>query len=395
MTEELSEKQKALAAIRKADKIVIFSHQHPDGDSIGSSLALGAVLRKIDKSVSLVCSDPVPDSFQFLSDVSLIKNKFEGSKDFIISLAEREARVDKLSYKLEKGQLKIVVSPEKGNFIPKDVSFSWGDYHYDLIIILDTGDTTMLGSLYNENAEMFYKSRTLNIDHHSSNTFFAEINLVEEKASSTAEVLVSLIEALEGEMEKKLIDEDVATALLLGVMTDTNLFQNQNVSSKTLTVAAQLTAAGGRREEIVNQIFRSKPLSTLKIWGVVLSQMRLDKEHKFIWSKISLSEIEKAGASPEALTGAINDLLSNANEAEIALLLKEKEGRRIKGSLRSVSGIDVAELARFFGGGGHKNAAGFEIKDKNLAEAEEMVIAKLREFQDKRFESQSEVRKIN
>lgn len=384
MPDELTDKQKTLSAIKDAGRILIFSHERPDGDTLGANLALTLVLKKLGKDVFSVCSDAVPETFNFLPNLSLIKNNFAGSKDFIISLSQRNAKAAKLSYHLEGDNLRVIIVPESGNFIPKDVAFSYGEFNYDLIIILDTAKVEMLGKLYLENAEMFYKTRTLNIDHHGSNSYYADINLIEESAAATCEVLVSLIESLEDAEKKKLMDEEIATALLLGIMTDTVMFQHAANASKTMTVAAQLIAAGARREEIVENVFKKKPISRLRVWGKILTNMRNDQKLCIIWSTINFEEIDNLGATAEDMTEAINDLLSSTREAEIALLLKEKERGKFKGSLRSIPEIDIAEFARVFGGGGHKNAAGFEIKAENITEAENFVLAELRKFQEKR-----------
>ena len=385
MADDLTDKQKTIAAIKEAKRILVFSHERPDGDTLGANLALTLVLKKLGKDVFSVCSDAIPEDFKFLSALSLIKNDFAGSKDFIISLSQRSAKAAKLSYHLDGDNLRIIIVPETGNFIPKDVAFSYGEFNYDLIIILDTAKVEMLGSLYLENAEMFYKTHTLNIDHHGSNSFYADINLIEESAAATSEVIVSLIESLEGSEGKKLLDPEIATALLLGIMTDTNLFGTSNTTPKTMTVAAQLIAAGAKRDEIVDNVFKKKPIQRLKVWGKILFNMEDDQELRLVWSHLSFQEVTELGASAEDMTEAINDLLFTAREAEIALLLKEKEQGKIKGSIRSIPEIDIAEFARVFGGGGHKNAAGFEIKAENVAQAENFVLVELRKFQEQRL----------
>jgi phosphoesterase RecJ-like protein len=240
----------------------------------------------------------------------------------------------------------------------------------------------MLGSLYDDNAEIFYETPVLNIDHHASNDYFGKVNLVEITATSTCEILVSIIESLG--QEKSLLDEDVATALLTGITTDTGSFQNSNTTPKSFTVAAQLVAAGGRQQEIIKYVYKTKPLSTLRLWGRILAQIREDKEHKFVWSLVSLRDLEQTAAAESEIGGAIDELLTSAPEAEIILLLSEREDG-IHGSIRTIKGIDAAEIAGYFGGGGHPGAAAFQMTDIGLATAEREVISKIREYQAKRL----------
>ncbi len=373
---ELTPKQQASAAIKNAKRILLVAHEELDGDAIGSLLAFYRVLKKIDKEVITVSTRTIPQIFSFLSNTEAIKKKLDGIKDFMIFLSEENAKVARLSYKLENNRLKIVISPKSGNFTPKDVNFAYGDFHYDLIIILDTDSMERLGTIYQENTEMFYKTEVINIDHHLSNTYFGKINWVDESASSVCEILVSLIEALESEYGK-IMDEEIATSLLLGIMTDTNLFQNTQTSSKSLTVAAQLIAAGGNRDEIAKKVFQTHSYSTLKIWGIILSKLDSYPALGLVWSEVTKNDIDVTGADESALSQAINNLLYTTEGAKIVVLFSESNGM-IKVSLRSIEGFDVQAVAKDFGGGGHEKAAGFKMEGLTLEEAKQIVLKKLK-----------------
>ena len=201
---------------------------------------------------------------------------------------------------------------------------------------------------------------------------------MELTATSTAEILVSLLEALG--RETNLLDKDVATSLLTGLIYDTSSFQNMNTTPKSLTVAAQLVAAGARQQEIIKNLYKTKSLETLKLWGTVLSNVKEDRMNRFLWSSITKSDIEKVGASEAALTGVIDELLKSATDVDFVILLSEREGQ-VRGSLRSITrGINVAQIAEEFGGGGHEVAAAFRI-DGDLSSKEDEVLTKIRRFQ--------------
>ncbi|MCX6811902.1 MAG: DHHA1 domain-containing protein [Candidatus Berkelbacteria bacterium] len=373
---DLTPKQQATQAIKEAQKILLIAHEELDGDAIGSLLALNYILSKIGKEVLTISSGSIPAVYSFLSDIDSIKKDMDGIKDFMIFLSEEHAKVARLSYKLEDNRLKIVISPKAGNFSPNDVNFAYGDFHYDLIIILDADALERLGTIYRENTEMFYKTDTLNIDHHVSNTYFGKINWVDESASSVCEILVSLIEALESE-QGKLMNGNAATALLLGIMTDTNLFQNPATTSKSLTVAAQLIALGGDRDLIAKRVFQTHSYSTLKIWGKILSKLDSYPALGLVWSEVTKSDLDITGADEGALSQAVNNLLYTTEGAKIVALFSESNGM-IKVSLRSTGGFDVAAIARDFGGGGHEKAAGFKMDGLELEEAKRIVLKKLR-----------------
>jgi len=380
---ELSPKQQATELIKKSHKILLLT-ANIDGDSLGSMVALNSVLKSLDKETLMICPDEIPSSYSYLPYLNEIKKDLTEIRNFIISLDLSNASVSKLGYKIEGNKLNITVTPQRGTFSYSDISTKQEAADLDLIIIFDTADLDMLGKLYDENTELFYKTPVLNIDHHASNGYFGKVNLVDLTATSTCEILVSIFESLSEGSGKSLINERVATALLTGLITDTNSFQNSNTTPKSLTVAAQLIASGAKQQEIIRNLYKAKSLSTLRLWGRVLAQIREDKEHKFIWSIVSLRDLEQTGAKEEEISGVMDELLMTAGSAEIVLLLTEKENG-VDGSLRTVKGIDAVEIAKNFGGGGHPQAAGFQMTNIGLAEAEREVINKIREIQEKRL----------
>lgn len=388
---EPTPKQLAIDLIRRANKIVIFTHQNPDGDGIGSMLALTLALRKLGKTVQPICSDKAPSIMNFLPNVLEITNQVsDGGNEFTITLNTTTVDVDKLGYKNypEAKKLNIVIKPSRGQITPELFSFSGGSSTADLIIVLDTNDVERLGPVYQNHANLFYETPIINIDHHPGNDYFGKVNWVDLAATSTAEILVSLLEALTSMLKESasaksgsLLDADIATLLLTGITTDTGSFQNTNTTPKSFTVAAQLVAAGARQQEIVQHIYKTKPLSTLKLWGKILANIREDREHRFIWSTASASDFSAFGATESETAGVIDELLKTVPNIDFALLLSEKQ-LALNGSLRGVNKeVSVSKIAELFGGGGHEMAAAFRVQNGSLVDNEEEVIEKIRAFQ--------------
>lgn len=374
---ELSPKQQAVDLIQKASKILVTTHINPDGDALGSLLATYLFLRKLGKEVTAVCADRLPPVFSFLPASDNILSEIKGLRDFIITIDLTNTKADKLSYNIENNKLNIIITPKgDGGFKEQDVNFSYGEYKYDLIIVLDAVDLERLAEIREKNPDLFYETPLLNIDHHPGNEDFGQVNLVDITATSTAEILFSVFEAL----DPKLIDEDIATCLLSGIITDTGSFQHSNTTPKSLTMAAQLVASGARQQEIIQHIYKTRPLTTLKLWGEALSKIKYDENSKIAFTSISLEDFEKAGASEEQTAGLIDELLTSVPEAQVILLLSEKEKGKINGSLRTKEGPDANALAKLFGGGGHREAAGFQIEGIDLKEAEEKILSQIKEF---------------
>ncbi len=375
--QDLNPKQQAIELIGSAQKILIVSHKNPDGDALGCVIALKLALEKLGKKVTAAVPDKPSKLFSFLPNISSVKTKIDTSKDLILTLSLKHAEFGKIGYRKNDGSIDILVTPKEGRFESSDVQIKANQDNFDLIIIVDTPNIERLGDLADP-ADIFYEIPTINIDHHPANEKFGKINWVELVATSSAEMLVSLIEALG--KDKNLIDENIATALLTGLIYDTSSFQNVNTTPKSLTIAAQLVAAGANQQEIIRNLYKTKSLETLKLWGNILTKIKEDKIHGFLWSSVTGSEIEKSGADESALSQVVDELLKSASDVDFALLLSER-GSQVHGSLRSIAkGTNVSKIAELFGGGGHEVASAFRIEG-TLAEKEDEILQKIREYQ--------------
>ena len=364
----------------------------PDGDSLGSALAFYLILKKLDKEATVVAMDPIPEVYKFLPSIGVIGEKVAASKDFIIVVDCSKTKITNIKSFIEDDKANIIISPKGGRFSSKNISFNYGPEKYDLVITVDTAAVEQLGYLYEDNIDMFNELPVINIDHHISNEQFGRINYVDYMSSSTTEILIPIIEELEKQTNKVLLDDDIATLLLTGIITDTGSFQNANTTPKSFDWAAYLVSKGGRQQEIIQKIYKTKPLSTLKLWGRVLSKIQIDEKYKFVWSAVTQKDFKDTGSDEEGIGEIIDDLLSNAPGAEVVLLLKEKSGGVISGSIRTTNpSIDANEVAALFGGGGHTRAAGFKIKSTDFEKVYAYVIEKIKEYQMNRLNIQEEL----
>jgi phosphoesterase RecJ-like protein len=382
---ELTAKQQIIELIRGSQRILLSMHTNPDGDALGSSIALFLALKKIGKDVSILSPSDLPKLFQFLPKISEVKNTINSKRDFIISVNTREVKIDKLGYKNypEEGKLDIILSSENGKFSDNMVTFKEGQHKFDLIIVLDSPDLDRLEGVYDQNADLFYEIPVINVDHHSGNDHFGKVNWVDLTATSTAEILVALIESLG--RDKSLFDPDIATCLLTGLITDTGSFQNSNTTPKSFTVAAQLIAAGARQQEIIKHVFKTRELSTLKLWGKVLSHVQEVPEFRFVYSAINKNDFLEANARDDEAGGVIDELLKTVPNIDFALLLTERNNG-VHGGMRGVQkGIDVSEIAKLFNGGGHEMAAAFHMPNTVLLDVENSIINKIKAYQSQKL----------
>jgi hypothetical protein len=251
MDKELTPKQQTSEAIRQAETILIMTGQHPSIDQVASTVALSAILRKFGKKVTAVISDEVPAGSKFLA-TNLLERTLGGLRDFVVQLDLSHAEVDKLKYTIENGKLNINVTPFAGGFQPRDVSYAYGDYQFDLIMILGVPNYSRIDKVYAQNAKLLRDIPLANIDFHRINEQYGAINLIEASAASLAEILIALSESL----QTGLIDEDIATTMLTGIMASTDRFTASHTTAKTMTVAAQMLAMGADQPKIVRGLYR-------------------------------------------------------------------------------------------------------------------------------------------
>lgn len=381
-----STQKQIIDLIKRSNKILILPSSPPDGDSLGSAVALYMSLKKLGKEVTVICSDPVPEVLQFLPNIKAVGNKVITSTDFIITVDLRNAKIDKIKNAIEDNKVNIVITPKEGRFSESDVTFNRGEVEYDLIITVDTAELTQLRNFYEQNIELFHQIPVINIDHHISNTHFGKLNNVDIMASSTTELLVPLLEELAKEENTELIDEDVATLLLTGIITDTGSFQNANTTPRAFDVAANLVSYGARQQEIIQHIYKTKQLSQLKLWGRVLSKIQVDENARIVWSVVSQQDFKDTGSTEDETGDVIDELMTNAPGAEAILLIKEKKDGVISVSIRTTNpAVDASKIAEEFGGGGHTQASGFRLSGKGLRDAEYEIINAIKKYQSQRL----------
>jgi len=308
--------------ILKANRILIISHRRPDADTIGANLSLRKALLSLGKEVVSACHDDIGLENYFLPDVYVYRKDFGHPSD------------------------------------------------YDLIITVDCGDSKIT-EYHKEYPDLFSgKYPMINIDHHVSNDYFGEINLVRADFASTTEILYMLLKHF-----RIKIDAQMATLLLAGLYYDTGSFKHDNTTVRVLEIASKLTTLGAKAAYIAKNMFRQIPVPTLKVWGKVFERIKVNNR-QIVSSMITTEEIKERGGDVDDIKGA--DLISYINSipnTKFSMLLTEKQGI-VKGSFRtSRNDIDVAKIAKkYFQGGGHKKAAGFAVPGRLYIDKDKRMI---------------------
>ncbi|MCX6807739.1 MAG: DHH family phosphoesterase [Patescibacteria group bacterium] len=370
-------------AIKLAKNPLIVTHESADGDAVGATLAMFLFLVRLGRNPTAVIDKAVPEAFGFLPGADKITSNDFFPRELVIHLDAANAEINSVKWSRDedKKSVKIVVTPRVGSFEAKGVSFSDGGSKFDAILILDDATIPRLGKVYEKNQDLFQGLQTVNIDHHPDNPLFGKLNLVESKKSSTSEILYNLFVEIEQEMGQNLIDADIATCLLAGIIADTGSFQYPATTPDTLQVAAKLIGLGGRREEVIKNIYHTRRLTALHLWGRALAKMKVDRQARIAWSTVTKEDMTWSQAEMDDRKGLINDLMANVAEADLIVLITEDDDGA-RASVRTKNGNRrAAEFAALFNGGGHETAAGFHIAGKSLEEAEKEIVARAVDMQ--------------
>jgi phosphoesterase RecJ-like protein len=304
MTVDIKQIEQMIAACSAARTVLIATHVNPDGDAIGSSLALAETLEKQGKRVVLYDRDPVPYMFTFL--------------------------------------------PLADNFvsrIPEDEIF-------DLLLLLDCSELSRTGDVL----PGFSGYRQMGcIDHHVTNDSFAQVNLIDAKASATAELVYEVISRMDPDYSR-----EVAINLYTGIITDTGSFHYANSTPHSFVIAGEMVNRGVDPWMVAQQVYESEPVSRLQLLGHVLQTLQIAPDGKAACVTVTQEMYALTGTNAEHTDRLVNYPRSIAG-VEVAFFLRQDAEKSYKLSFRSRGKVDVASLAQEFGGGGHKNAAGCNL----------------------------------
>lgn len=290
-----------LEEIKKAESIVILTHENPDGDAVGSSIAMYLGLKKLGKTPDIIIPE-FPRAFENLPGIENIK---------------KESDIE----------------------------------NYDLAIALDTASIKML----NGYSKYFEDAKTkIVIDHHSSNTMFGDYNYVDQDSPACAQLLLVLFNYLNIEVSK-----EIGTDILAGIITDTGGFRYDGVTAETFELVAGLCQKGVKVSKVYQKVFASTSKSKFFLHRIALDRLELLDNEKIAFTYITKNDENSVGAENGDYDGIVEQG-RDIEGVEISIFLRETE-KGIKASLRSKDYVNVSELCRIFGGGGHIRAAGCTI----------------------------------
>ena len=317
----MNDREKVFNLINNSQNICIAGHKAPDGDCIGSVMALYHFLRPLGKELTLLIDGTIPYNYKQFADEEAIAKTYDNKR-------------------------------------------------FDLLFVLDCSDVERLGKFQDV---LQYAKTTVCIDHHKTNQGFADINIIESTMSSTGELLYDILK-LSGQK----ITKEVATCIYIAILTDTGKFSYSNTSSETHAKTAELIDLGVDIAEMDNIIYNSKPSNVVKAFIDCIKCIELHYNNKLGIAIITQDILKNNSVDMGDIDGVV-EFIREIKEVEVSCVLKEYDENNTKVSLRSKNLIDVSNVSVKFGGGGHAKAAGFEIDD-TVDNTKKLMIETFKEF---------------
>lgn len=370
-----TEIQQAIDRITKATTILVTGKRTYSGDSLGSAVALAHALRAAGKTVTLALDGFTPSRTYEYLPLETIVPALTAKRRFIISLQAPAAQVAEAGYETHGDHLDFFVVPQgEAQFSAEQVRTQMQAASFDLIIVTGTSRLESLGALYENNTELFFKTPTINIDHRPHNEEFGQINCVVITALATSEIVFEILQAI----DPALIDETVATALLTGLIAQSNSFKVGSLTPNSLRIASLLVEHGGARETIVRHLYQNRKLNTLKLWGRVLAKLKSADNDKLLWSVLNAVDFDKTGAAPEHISDVVDELVTSVPQAEVVILFVSTDNTETQVTIHTTKTINAASLVKEYNASGDKDRAVFTLPH-SAEQSEATVVAHIQE----------------
>ncbi len=371
MNNKINNIQEILKALDVSNNILIIFN-NDNSDILMSSVCLSYYLKKLQKNIDLISENKEIDlKYNFLNIDESIENHLESNNKFTIIINTKENKAKELSYEPKESSIEIYLSGENRSFEEKDITYIKNSKNYDLIITLGILDIKNLSKIYSENVDLFYNTPIINIDNNISNERFGQMNIIEAQYRTISELIFDII----SQNNPDVIDIKISNLLLTGIIDKTSGFKFSSISPNIMSTSSMLIEIGADRENIIKNLYRTKTINSLKIWGKVLSNMKY-KDSGILWSYLIEDEKNSDNISNFKFSDIFNELVSEIPKIKIALLFIKKENI-IEIQVITTKKYNAFELTEEFKGSGNDNESSFAISSNDLDQVISIIIEKL------------------
>ncbi len=370
--------------IDSAKNVLIFTPQNAGGDALGAAWATYFFLKKknIEATIVVANENPHLERFAFLSKPENIIESLAGARDFVLSFNTKYNKITNVKTERVEDELRIFITPEKGSIDPRDFSFIPAKFKYDLVIAVGCADKESIGKVYEENPDIFYEVPVVNIDQHTENDQFGQINVVDIKASCTCEILAETLLRI----EEKNVDENIAECLLTGLIDETNSFQNKNTTPRSLQIAAALMTKGAKQQKIIRFLFKTQPLHLLKLWGRVMARLQWESDLELVWAPVFLEDFVQSRSNPNDVPFILEKIKENYSAGKFFMVLYSENIGQVHGVIKGGNDEQIKAVAQLVEGKCLGDTCEFTLNSDDTNQAGISVVEKIRNLLGSRTE---------
>lgn len=362
--------------IDSAKNVLIFTSEKATGDGLASAWAIYFFLKKknIEATIVIASNNPYLERFSFLEKPENIIESLAGARDFVLAFNTKFNKITNVKTEKVEDELRIFITPEKGSIDPRDFSFIPAKFKYDLVITVACPDKEAIGKVYEENPDIFYEVPVVNIDHHTENDQFGQINLVDITASCTCEILTQAFLKI----EEKNVDQTIAQCLLAGLIDETNSFQNKNTTPRALQVAALLMTKGAEQQKIIRYLYKTQPLHLLKLWGRVMARLQWENDLELVWAPVYLEDFVQSRSNPTDVPFILDKIKENYSAGKFFMVLYSENIGQINGVIKGGSDEQIRAIAQLLEGKCLGDTCQFNLQSEDTNQAGISVVEKIR-----------------
>lgn len=336
----------ASEAVKRAKRTLIITPPEASLDAVSTAAGFYAFLKNSNIPAELyIPGRDINKLPSFLPSRDAMQNQLAGTRNLRLSIDVKDIPIHELSYDVTDGRLDILLTPKSGEWLSRHVSVHPEQDRFDLILAIGFADRNELSRALSLHSDFAHRVPVINLDNDPKNEHWSSINLVDLTAGSVSEVAFRWL----SEWDKTRIDDGVATALLAGLIANTNSFKNANVTPLMLESASVLIGMGANREAIVNQFWRTRSVSTLKLWGRALSRLESDPDRGHYWTMLTRDDIVESGATEARLDELVNELIAYAPAAKFITLFVEHDPSTTRVAIFAIPPHDARVPGRLLG----------------------------------------------
>ena len=332
----LNTDQQIYQSINNSKNILLLAPVNYNGDCLAAVLAFYNYLVSQTKgdNIDFILPQKAKKIYSFLPRVKEAKLEFDHIRRLVLSINTANTKVNKIDYTQSEDNLNIFINSVPAEIKTENVKTFYDNY-YDLIITFNSPDLKSLGEVFSDHPDFFHQTPIINIDNKASNERYGQINFVDLKVNSLSEQVFNFF--IRNNLS---ITQEIATCLLAGVISSTKGFSNKKVTPQALEIASKLIELGADREKVIENLYQTKSISLLRVWGQILSELNYDEENKIAWSALKTDDEELE------VEDLIEELISKASQAEIIVLFKIKAADLLKVYIHSNNKHNSFELIR-------------------------------------------------